>query len=223
MKDDEINNKPNRVTPTVLSYYPSGLRACPTFYLIFSSASHHDSFSISPPQSTQVSFIAQPLMGSSFILVPFAMMGAGVGFALPAIQVGPAAVAAAPPAPAPAKAPDGPEGPANTTTATVRVPAGAGLPAPLLAMLRSDDGPFLANEVFMVTPTEPLAPIEEAVPVPEWYAVTRGRFVGVVDQFALSTVAISGVAHGARKAYTTQALALDAFNQALTWGGVQVA
>jgi hypothetical protein len=52
-------------------------------------------------------------------------------------------------------------------------------------MLRGDDGPFLANEVFMVTPTEPLAPIEEAVPAPEWYAITRGRFVGVVNQLSV--------------------------------------
>jgi hypothetical protein len=39
---------------------------------------------------------------------------------------------------------------------------------------------------------------------------------------ALSDVAITGVGASARKAYTTQALALEAFNQALVWGGVQV-
>jgi hypothetical protein len=49
-------------------------------------------------------------------------------------------------------------------------------------MLRGADGPFLTNEVFSAAPTEPLAPIEEAVPTPEWYAITRGHFVGVVDQ-----------------------------------------
>ncbi|KAJ7734680.1 hypothetical protein B0H16DRAFT_1731740 [Mycena metata] len=99
---------------------------------------------------------------------------------------------------------------------------GVGLPAPLLALMRTEEGPFLANEVYSVAPNEPLAPIEEAVTAPEWYAITRGRFVSVVDQFALSAVAISGVAHNANKAYATQALALDAFNRALTWGGVQV-
>ncbi|KAJ6487671.1 hypothetical protein C8R45DRAFT_1097567 [Mycena sanguinolenta] len=102
-------------------------------------------------------------------------------------------------------------------------PAGAGLPAPLIAPLRGADGPFLANEVFGVPPSEPLAAVEETVAAPEWYAITHGRFVGVVDQFALSTVAITGIAHSARKAYTTQALALDAFNRALTLGSVQVA
>ncbi|KAJ6487266.1 hypothetical protein C8R47DRAFT_1216456 [Mycena vitilis] len=116
-----------------------------------------------------------------------------------------AEAASAPPAPAP------------------RTASSAGLPAPLLALLRDADGPLLANEVFSAVPSNSLGPIEETVPAPEWYAITRGRFVGVVDQFALSAVAISGVAHGARKSYTTQALALDAFNKALTWGGVQVA
>ncbi|KAJ7226778.1 hypothetical protein GGX14DRAFT_417350, partial [Mycena pura] len=123
----------------------------------------------------------------------------------------------------PPAAPVVPTPAAPTAPATVpRVAPGAGLPAPLQALLRTE-GPFLANEVFSVTPTEPLGPIDEPVPAPEWYAITCGRFVGVVNQFALSAVAISGVAHSARKAYATQNLALDAFNQALTWGGVQVA
>ncbi|KAJ7020705.1 hypothetical protein C8F04DRAFT_1274621 [Mycena alexandri] len=89
--------------------------------------------------------------------------------------------------------------------------------------MRDEEGPFLANEVFSVAPSQPLAPIVEAIPAAEWYAITRGRFVGVVDQFALIAVAISGVAHNANKAYATQALALNAFNKALTWGGVQIA
>ncbi|KAJ6447642.1 hypothetical protein C8R47DRAFT_1231348 [Mycena vitilis] len=132
------------------------------------------------------------------------------------------------PAPAPAPAPRAEKAAAAAAPSApppppTRAPAGAGLPAPLVALLRDNEGPFVANEVFSVTPTEPLGPVDEEVPAPEWYAITRGRFVGVVDQFALSAVAISGVAHGARKAYTTQALALDAFNKALTWGGVQVA
>ncbi|KAJ7119390.1 hypothetical protein C8R46DRAFT_1238662 [Mycena filopes] len=98
--------------------------------------------------------------------------------------------------------------------APTRTPSGAGLPAPLIALLRTADGPFVANEVFSTAPTQALAPVEENVPAPEWYAITRGRFVGVVDQY--------GVGSAARKAYTTQGLALDAFNRALTWGGVQV-
>ncbi|KAJ6455656.1 hypothetical protein C8R47DRAFT_1228156 [Mycena vitilis] len=141
----------------------------------------------------------------------------GAAFTLPSAMY----PAAAAPTSAPSVAPAPEAAPAKSAPAArplLRPPApaapaprnpGAGLPAPLVALLRDEAGPFLANQ--------------EEVAAPEWYAITRGRFVGVVDQYALSAVAISGVGHGARKAYTTQGLALDAFNRALEWGGVQVA
>ncbi|KAJ7601457.1 hypothetical protein DFH06DRAFT_1154098 [Mycena polygramma] len=165
------------------------------------------------------------------VLVPFPFMGMGGAFTLPSatfpVPAAPSSapsVALVPESPPPKSAPAAPPAAAPTAPAAPapRNP-GAGLPAPLVALLRDEAGPFLANEVFSVTPPEPLTAIEEEVAAPEWYAITRGRFVGVVDQFALSAVAISGVAHGARKSYTTQGLALDAFNRALEWGGVQVA
>ncbi|KAK7032026.1 hypothetical protein R3P38DRAFT_2774473 [Favolaschia claudopus] len=98
---------------------------------------------------------------------------------------------------------------------------GAGLPAPLVEHLRTE-GPYLANEVFIAAPQEALAPVDEEVRAPEWYSITRGRFVGVVDQYALSELAITGVAGGARKSYESQAQALAAFNKALAWGIVQI-
>ncbi|KAJ7043429.1 hypothetical protein C8F04DRAFT_1250857 [Mycena alexandri] len=177
-------------------------------------------------------YAGQPIQPMSMIIMmPCAFMvpfGAQAQFA-PALA--PAAPAAPAPAvaPAPASQPDASapgiktEAGAAAPAAATRPPVGAGLPAPLVAMLRDADGPFLANEVFSATPSQPLEVIEEEVDAPEWYAITRGRFVGVVDQYTLSAVAISGVAHAARKAYTTQHLAVAAFNQALTWGGVQVA
>ncbi|KAJ7799668.1 hypothetical protein B0H13DRAFT_1933002 [Mycena leptocephala] len=124
------------------------------------------------------------------------------------------------PAPA-AVAPETAPAPARAPAPAVAKP-GAGLPARLVALLRDEKGPFFANQVFSATPAQPLEAIEEDVPAPEWYAITQGRFVGVVSQYALSDVAITGVGASARKAYTTQALALEAFNQALVWGGVQV-
>ncbi|KAJ7086891.1 hypothetical protein B0H15DRAFT_950398 [Mycena belliarum] len=153
-----------------------------------------------------------------------------VGLVLPVVFIGGTAsipfASLATQAPAPRSRERTPPPPASSNkdavTTPTRTPAGAGLPAPLIALLRSE-GPWSANEVYSVTPTEPLTPVEEEVPAPEWYAITHGRFVGVVDQFALSAVAITGVGNAARKAYTTQALALTAFNKALTWGGVQVA
>ncbi|KAK7031321.1 hypothetical protein R3P38DRAFT_3187035 [Favolaschia claudopus] len=98
---------------------------------------------------------------------------------------------------------------------------GAGLPSALVPHLRTE-GPYLANEVFVVAPAEALAPVDEEVRAPEWYCITRGRFVGVVDHHALSDLAISGVAGGARKAFESQAQALSAFNKALALGIVHV-
>ncbi|KAJ7106128.1 hypothetical protein C8R43DRAFT_1140618 [Mycena crocata] len=63
---------------------------------------------------------------------------------------------------------------------------------------------------------------KEDVSMDGWYVIMCGCFVGVVDQFALADIAITGVGHSACKAYTTQQLALKAFNKALKWGGVQV-
>ncbi|KAK7000962.1 hypothetical protein R3P38DRAFT_3217478 [Favolaschia claudopus] len=107
----------------------------------------------------------------------------------------------------------------ETPTKESRSPSST-LPAPLVEMLRTE-GPYRANEVFSHVPPQPLEPVEEVFPVPEWYTVTRGRFVGVTDH-ALADFAISGVAGYARKAYATQEHALRAFNLALTWGGVQI-
>ncbi|KAK6974633.1 hypothetical protein R3P38DRAFT_3239290 [Favolaschia claudopus] len=97
----------------------------------------------------------------------------------------------------------------------------AGFPAALIELLRSD-GPFLANEVFSVAPTSPLQAIPEDPPAKEWYAVFRGRFVGVFNQYSLADFAVAGVGQGARKMYDTQGEALAAFNDTLTWGGVIV-
>lgn len=99
------------------------------------------------------------------------------GFAMPSFPVAPAD-----------KDTTAPKEKENKEKETLTPPApapkvfGAGLPAPLLSLMRTEEGPFLANEVYSVAPSQPLAPIEEAVPAPEWYAITRGRFVGVVDQ-----------------------------------------
>ncbi|KAK6967167.1 hypothetical protein R3P38DRAFT_2815302 [Favolaschia claudopus] len=98
---------------------------------------------------------------------------------------------------------------------------GAGLPAALLELLRQDP-PFTANQVFSVVPTEPVTAVEEESPAPEWYAIMRGRFVGVVDEYLLCDFATTGIARAARKVYDTQANALHAFNKALTWGGVEI-
>ncbi|KAK6996596.1 hypothetical protein R3P38DRAFT_2799430 [Favolaschia claudopus] len=130
----------------------------------------------------------------------------------------PAPYAFAPAAPPPAKKEKevkdaAPSAPAKDSQST--------LPPALLAKL-SKDGPYLANQVFSCPPQQPLEVIPEDSPAPEWYAIFKGRYVGVVDEYALCEFAISGVGQSARKAYSNQNDAVAAFNKALTWGGVQV-
>ncbi|KAK6984032.1 hypothetical protein R3P38DRAFT_3232844 [Favolaschia claudopus] len=94
---------------------------------------------------------------------------------------------------------------------------GAGLPPALVEHLRTE-GPYNRQPGLRRCPHRAPHRREEATPSPEWYAVTRGRFVGVLNHYALSDLAITGVGSGARKAYPTQGEALQAFNDALHWG-----
>ncbi|KAJ6552544.1 hypothetical protein B0H10DRAFT_2202041 [Mycena sp. CBHHK59/15] len=172
-----------------------------------SSQSRSSQAQPTPAVASVMTAFLPAFMATCFLVVPFPMMGmAPVALTAPA-------VAAATPEPVCARTP------APATAPPVAKPS-AGLPTRLVALLRDENGPFLANEVFSATPSQPLEPSEEAVPAPEWYVITRGCFVGV-SQHALSDVPITGIGASARKAYTTQALALEAFNQVLVWGGVQ--
>ncbi|KAJ7849726.1 hypothetical protein B0H13DRAFT_2361108 [Mycena leptocephala] len=82
------------------------------------------------------------------------------------------------PRPCPAHAP--PRAPAPATV-SAPAPVVNGIPPGLAALLRHT-GPWEANQLYSVPPTGPLSPVEEITPAPEWYCVTRGRFVGVMDQ-----------------------------------------
>ncbi|KAJ7841669.1 hypothetical protein B0H13DRAFT_2365580 [Mycena leptocephala] len=111
--------------------------------------------------------------------------------------------------------------PAAAPAGVALPPVVTGIPAGLAALLRHT-GPWTANELYSVPPTGPLSPVQEITPAPEWYCVTRGRFVGVMDQYAQAHYAIRGVSNAAHKSYTSQAFALDAFNKVVGWGGVEV-
>ncbi|KAJ7441678.1 hypothetical protein B0H11DRAFT_1749663, partial [Mycena galericulata] len=57
---------------------------------------------------------------------------------------------------------------------------------------------------------------------PLWYAVTKGRYVGVHLNHPMALNAVVGVSGNAMKSYKTQALALTAFNEMLDFGMVAV-
>ncbi|KAK6977843.1 hypothetical protein R3P38DRAFT_2783845 [Favolaschia claudopus] len=164
------------------------------------------------PMSSMLPMVAMPVVAPPCVVVMYVPV-----VAAPAVALAPAPPSA--PAAAP-KAKDHKESAPPAPKEKATPSPGAGLPAALIQHLRTE-GPYTANEIFITVPSQPLASVPEPTPVPEWYVITRGRFVGVVDQYALSDVAISGVA-GVRKVYNSQAHALEAFNSALSWGIVQV-
>ncbi|KAJ7690743.1 hypothetical protein B0H17DRAFT_1201573 [Mycena rosella] len=96
-----------------------------------------------------------------------------------------------------------------------------GIPPGLASLLRWT-GPWSANVIYSAAPTGPLAAVDEPIPAPEWYCITRGCFVGVIDQFAQAHYAIRGISNTAHKAYSTQAIAINAFNKVVAWGGIEV-
>ncbi|KAJ7447994.1 hypothetical protein FB451DRAFT_1411556 [Mycena latifolia] len=96
-----------------------------------------------------------------------------------------------------------------------------GIPPGLASLLRWT-GPWSTNIIYSVAPTGPLVPIDEPIPTPEWYCITCGHFVGVIDQYAMAHYGIHSISNTAHKSYTTQAYALDAFNKVVTWGGIEV-
>lgn len=84
----------------------------------------------------------------------------------------------------------------------------------------------MAGALYLVVPTGPLVAVAEP-PIAEgeeplWYCVTRSKHVGLTINNALAMAAVVGVSRSSMKSYKTQALALAAFNEMLTYNLVQV-
>ncbi|KAK6984234.1 hypothetical protein R3P38DRAFT_3232317 [Favolaschia claudopus] len=100
--------------------------------------------------------------------------------------------------------------------------------APAVAPLSlRTQGPWLAGLLFIVVPTQhlqavPEDPIADGEEHPVWYAITRGRHIGITLSNPFALAAIVGVSGGHMKKYKTQILALQAFNDSLTLGMVAV-
>jgi hypothetical protein len=75
--------------------------------------------------------------------------------------------------------------------------------------------------MFSVVPPSPLTATGENNN-DTWYAITRGRFVGVTPIHALDQAATLRVSGAAHRGYTTQAAAIQAFNLALEGGLVEL-
>ncbi|KAJ7023227.1 hypothetical protein C8F04DRAFT_1271652 [Mycena alexandri] len=88
-------------------------------------------------------------------------------------------------------------------------------------------GPWVAGGLYLVVPSGPLLAVPEEElddyeEPPIWYAITRGRYVGVTMNNGLAVNATTGISAGLQRKYKTQALALAAFNEMLRFGLVSV-
>jgi hypothetical protein len=78
-------------------------------------------------------------------------------------------------------------------------------------------GPWVAGALFSVVPAAALtAIVEDPDSEQRWYAITKGKYVGITTNSILSTGAISGVSGAQHVSYSTQAEALGTFNFALS-------
>ncbi|KAJ7456839.1 hypothetical protein B0H11DRAFT_2243719 [Mycena galericulata] len=142
---------------------------------------------------------------------------------LPSDQVAPAASsdaaeASASPMVADANeaAADGSSAPASPApTGSAAAPAGSAVTPTARTGLQST-GPWIVGELYNVVPGGPLALVPDRGE--KWYAITKGRFVGVTNNSAFADGAVSRVSNALRGHYDTQAEAATVFNDALASG-----
>ncbi|KAJ7784199.1 hypothetical protein B0H16DRAFT_1708938 [Mycena metata] len=114
--------------------------------------------------------------------------------------------------------------PSGSQVAPAPSPAAAPAPSPGAFLTR---GPWIAGALYLVVPSGPLLAVPEEEldgddDPPVWYAITRGRYVGVTMNNGLAVNAATGISAGLQRRYKTQALALAAFNEMLRFGLVAV-
>ncbi|KAJ7869812.1 hypothetical protein B0H13DRAFT_1896494 [Mycena leptocephala] len=81
-------------------------------------------------------------------------------------------------------------------------------------------GPWIAGTLYSVVPLAPLAAVQDNGD--KWFSITRGKYVGLTKNAAISLNAITGVSTGLSEKHSSQADALDNFNMALATGAVSV-
>ncbi|KAJ7801667.1 hypothetical protein B0H14DRAFT_3782630 [Mycena olivaceomarginata] len=120
--------------------------------------------------------------------------------------------------------------PPHTAFAPAVTEAAPAVPTPTPAQVPAGfrtRGPWIAGSLFIVVPPEHLMPIPEA-PVdseddfPLWYCITKGKYIGITLSNPLALAAVVGVSGSRMKAYKTQVLALEAFNEMLDYHMVAV-
>ncbi|KAJ7477058.1 hypothetical protein B0H11DRAFT_2235012 [Mycena galericulata] len=109
----------------------------------------------------------------------------------------------------------------TTPTATVVATPAAVTSAPGVSSLIRTAGPWIAGELYGVIPLHALAAVPDNGE--KWFAITRGKYVGLTTNSAISINAVSGVPGSICHKKNNQAEALVYFNEALAIGAVAVA
>ncbi|KAJ7834174.1 hypothetical protein B0H13DRAFT_2370003 [Mycena leptocephala] len=81
-------------------------------------------------------------------------------------------------------------------------------------------GPWVAGNLYTVVPTAPLSPVPDQGE--RWFSVTRGKYVGLTKNSAISLNAVTGVSTGMTARFSTQTEAISNFNGALHSGVVAI-
>ncbi|KAJ7430884.1 hypothetical protein B0H11DRAFT_2262785 [Mycena galericulata] len=155
--------------------------------------------------TTAASRVAQtPVSDMYSVLLEANVAAQAVADAAADVQSAASALLGAAPAPAPAAA----------------APAAPAPAAPLVGSLIRNSGPWIAGQIFNVVPPQPLAAIPDNGE--RWYAITRGKYVGLTKSSAVSINAVSGVPGSLTEKLSNQSDAIALFNQALAQNVVAV-
>ncbi|KAJ6551554.1 hypothetical protein B0H19DRAFT_1264213 [Mycena capillaripes] len=101
---------------------------------------------------------------------------------------------------------------ANALAAAAPAETPVGVPAPAPTGIQYH-GPWVASAIYDVIPTGPLATVPDNGE--KWYAITKGRYIGVTNSTAIADNAVTHVSHALRTSYSSQVDAVRAFNDAL--------
>ncbi|KAJ7139005.1 hypothetical protein C8R44DRAFT_867179 [Mycena epipterygia] len=104
--------------------------------------------------------------------------------------------------------------------APLPAPAPAPAPVPMIPSFAHTTGPWIAGTLYGVIPLEPLAAVLDNGE--KWYAIMRGKYVGLTKNSAISLNAVTGTSSRLSDKCSSQTDALNHLNGVLATGAVLV-
>ncbi|KAJ7678288.1 hypothetical protein DFH06DRAFT_1121779 [Mycena polygramma] len=90
--------------------------------------------------------------------------------------------------------------------------------APIVPVMQNGlqmSAPWVAGALYGVVPDAPLALVADRGE--KWYAITKGKYIGVTNSGAVADHAVTRVSHALRVCYDSQSEAVAAFNDVLAF------